>query len=449
MFGEGLRALETCDARSERRCGHCSKDFFNGWFWKPKARLKPSNPACRIEQHGCQAKRLLTLVALLGITFICAAEEAVTNQLQISLSSPLDYQVVQRSSRAQGSLNVSGSILPESRSALPLDALEVRLSGMSSAGNLPGEWQTLPFDARVAAFRGVIIVPAGGWYRLEVRALRDGEPMITNSVDHVGIGDIFVIAGQSNSANYGEKKETTQTGMVAAFDGTNWQLARDPEPGAGGTKGSFMPLFGDEMAGYFHVPVGIVATGVGSTSVREWLPPGTRISTLPPLTRNVVTVGAGQWEISGKIYDGFTARMKTFGPGGFRAVLWHQGESDAGQADSSRTLPGELYRQYLEQLIRDSRLVVGWNAPWFVAQASYHNPGDMSSPEIRAAQKAVWDDGLALPGPDTDTLTGDMREKNGLGIHMSAKGLKTHAHLWFEKVSPWLEQQLGENEKEK
>jgi hypothetical protein len=411
--------------------------------------LKPTKPDRRLELYGRPAKYLLTVAAVFGITFFCAADEAVTNQWQISLSSPLDYEVVQRSTQAEGQLIVAGTILPESRNVLPLDALEVRLAGKCSTGDLPGEWQPLPFDARVASFRGVVNVPAGGWYYLEVRALCQDKPMVTNRVNHVGIGDIFVIAGQSNSANYGEKKETTQTGLVAAFNGTNWQLAKDPEPGAGGAKGSFMPLFGDEMAGYFHVPVGVVATGIGSTSVREWLPPGTRISILPPLTRNVVTVGAGQWEISGKIFDGFTARMKKFGPGGFRAVLWHQGESDAGQSDGSRTLPGGLYRQYLEQLIRDSRQAIGWDAPWFVAQASYHNPGDMSSPDIRGAQKAVWDDGLALPGPDTDTLTGDMREKNGQGIHLSAEGLKAHAHLWFEKVRPWLELQLGEQEQAK
>jgi hypothetical protein len=76
-----------------------------------------------------------------------------------------------------------------------------------------------------------------------------------------------------------------------------------------------------------------------------------------------------------------------------------------------------------------------------VAQVSYH-PGEAGWPDTRAAQKAVWNDGLALPGPDTDTLTGDMREKNGTGVHMSAKGLKAHAHLWFEKIGPWLDQRL-------
>lgn len=323
--------------------------------------------------------------------------------------------------------------------------MEVRLAGESPFGKVPDTWLPVPCDSRVAAFRGEITLPAGGWYHFEIRAFRQDVEVASLSVEHIGVGEIFVIAGQSNSANYGEKKETTQTGLVVTFDDTGWQPAQDPEPGAGGKKGSFMPLFGDEMVSHFHVPVGIIAAGIGSTSVREWLPQGTRLSRLPPLTRNVVTVGGGQWESSGEIFNGFTARMKQLGPTGFRAVLWHQGESDAKQADPERTLPGALYRQYLEQLIVESRRVVGWNAPWFVAQASYHNSGDPASPDIRAAQKAVWDDGVALPGPDTDTLVGEMREKNGVGIHLSAKGLQAHAQLWYEKVSPWLEQQLGES----
>jgi hypothetical protein len=338
-------------------------------------------------------------------------------------------------------LTIAGAIEPESKNLPPPDKLEARVTGKSCFGDLSGQWQTLPCDPRVAAFRGELVLPAGGWYRLELRASRQGTNIASVVVEHVGIGEILVIAGQSNAANYGEEKQKTETGLVAAFDGTTWQLASDPEPGAGGKKGSFMPPFGDEITQRYQVPVGLVAMGIGSTSVREWLSAGTRLSGLPPLTRNVVTVGQGQWESSGTIFEKFTARMKQFGSNGFRAVLWHQGESDGRQADPERSLSGELYRQYLEQLIRDSRQAIGWQAPWFVAQVSYH-PGEARWPETRAAQKAAWNDGFALPGPDTDTLTGDMREKNGTGVHMSAKGLKAHAHLWFEKVSPWLDQQL-------
>lgn len=405
-------------------------------------------PALSRLQHALSP--LLLLVCAISLLFprfaatqSGAAEAASPAEMRIILASPLDFQVVQRSARTWGKLTVAGSIEAASKATPLPDQLEARVTGTSPFGNLPTQWQPLPCDPWVAAFRGELTLPSGGWYRLEVRALRHGTNVASAVVDHAGIGEIFVIAGQSNSANYGEEKQKTQSGLVAAFDGTRWQLAGDPEPGAGGKRGSFLPLFGDQIVEQFQVPVGLVATGIGATSVREWLPAGVRLSGLPPLTRNVVAVGEGQWESSGKIFEKFTDRLKQLGPEGFRVVLWHQGESDAHQADPERTLPGELYRRYLEQLIRDSRQVIGWEAPWFVAQASYHNPSDTASPDIRAAQKAVCTDGLAIMGPDTDTLTGDMREKNGAGIHMSAKGLQAHARLWFQKVSPWLEQQLA------
>jgi hypothetical protein len=149
----------------------------------------------------------------------------------------------------------------------------------------------------------------------------------------------------------------------------------------------------------------------------------------------------GEWESKGLIFSTFSARMKQLGPHGFRAVLWHQGESDAHQADATRTLPGQLYREYLEKLIHDSRREIGWNAPWFVALVSYHGPGDEASPDIRAAQAWLWRKRIALEGPDSDALKGDLRESGGQGVHFSGPGLREHAARWVEKVGPWLERQ--------
>lgn len=351
-------------------------------------------------------------------------------------------KVFQRSTRAGGTLIIAGTVLSEGKDIQPPDALGVLVSGKSAFGNLKSVWQPLPFDARVAGFRAQIPLPAGGWYRVQIRALRHGTAVATFEVEHVGMGEVFVIAGQSNSANYGEERQTPHAGLAASFDGAGWRPANDPQPGAGGNRGSFIPPFADAMAERFQVPIGIVATGVGGSSVREWLPPGAPVSRLPTITHHVVTTGSNQWAAAGKIFVKFTDRMKQLGPFGFRAVLWHQGESDANQADPQRTLPGDLYRQNMEQLIRDACQAIGWEAPWFVAQVSYHSPIDVASPDIRAAQKALWDAGLALPGPDTDALTGAMREKNGAGIHLSAKGLVEHGRLWVEKVAPWLELQL-------
>ena len=77
-----------------------------------------------------------------------------------------------------------------------------------------------------------------------------------------------------------------------------------------------------------------------------------------------------------------------------------------------------------------------------MAQASYHHPGDEGSPEIRAAQALTWKDTIALEGPDTDAIKGDLREDGGKGVHFSGPGLSEHAARWADKVAPWLEQNL-------
>jgi hypothetical protein len=364
-----------------------------------------------------------------------ASPLAAVHGTALTLASPQDYQVCQRASKDKGAIAISGEFtgpITESTS------LEARVVAEDSAG----EWRKLPAIFAGAKFSAELDAPAGGWYRVEVRVSSGGQVLAESSVEHVGVGEVFVVAGQSNSANHGEERQRTKTGRVASCNGGGWQLADDPQPGASGGGGSFLPPFGDAIAERFNVPVGFIACGIGATSVREWLPKGITFPNPPTIESRVAKLPDGTWESKGEAFEMFTGRIKQLGSRGFRAVLWHQGESDANQRDSTRTLPGSLYRDYLEDVIRESRRAIGWDAPWFVAQVSYHVPGDESSPEIRAAQAALWKDGLALEGPDTDALKGGLREAGGKGVHFSGPGLREHAARWVEKVAPWLEQQL-------
>jgi pimeloyl-ACP methyl ester carboxylesterase len=352
----------------------------------------------------------------------------------LTLASPRDYQVVQRNAQDKGNLAVEGVLTAADPKAATLEA-------RITANGTPGEWQKLAASFAQSTFQATLGVPAGGWHRIEVRALSGDKVVAEAAVEHVGVGEVFVVAGQSNSANHGEEKQSTKSGKVVTFDGKQWQLANDPQPGASGNGGSFLPPFGDAMAQRFGVPVGFIACGIGATSVREWLPKGARFPNPPTLTSRVRQLPSGEWESNGEAFDMLVARMKQMGPRGFRAVLWHQGESDANQKDPTRTLPGQLYRDYLVQVMRQSRHAIGWEAPWFVAQVSYHVPGDEASPDIRAAQASLWKDGIALAGPDSDALKGNLRENGGKGVHFSGPGLREHAAHWVEKVAPWLEQQ--------
>ena len=344
----------------------------------------------------------------------------------LPLDVPMDYQVFQRQTLHEGVVRVRGHA-PQGT-----EKVEVQLGGA---------W--LPAELSNGTFSADVKCSPAGWYVCRARAMGSGKLLAMAAVPHVGVGEVFVVAGQSNAANHGEERQKTKTGLVAAFDGRRWQPANDPQPGAGGEAGSFMPPLGDAIAEQFHVPVGIVACAAGGTSVRQWLPKGATFSNPPTVLYNVAQLPGGQWESRGELFAAMAGRMKQLGPHGFRAVLWHQGESDANQGDATHTLPGRLYRQYLEKVIRDSCHEIGWDAPWFVAQASYHTPDDRGSDDIRAAQKALWQTGVALEGPDTDALAGDYRDSGGKGVHFSGKGLRAHAALWAEKVTPWLAKQLG------
>jgi hypothetical protein len=305
----------------------------------------------------------------------------------------------------------------------------------------PQDWQAVPAATDDTSIAGSFDAPAGGWYRLDVRITSGGATLAENSVEHVGVGEVFIVAGQSNSANHGEEKQKTRTGLVSVRSDHGWQLANDPQPGASGKGGSFIPPLGDALAEKLKVPIGFVACGIGATSVREWLPKGSAFPNPPTLVGRVQKLPSGDWECKGDAYEMLIARMKSFGRGGFRAVLWHQGESDANQKDPQRTLSGKLYREYLEKIIRQSRKDVGWDVPWFVAQVSYHGPSDTGSPDIREAQASLWKDKIALQGPDSDALGKEFRERNGGGVHFSGAGLRDHDPRWPEKHKPSIEEQ--------
>jgi len=326
----------------------------------------------------------------------------------MTLRSPHDYQVFQRRGRLKGDVVVRGA------APAGCDAVEARLSGSSLEGPLSDRWQPAALTADKHGFDATLPTTAGGWYRLQVRALCDKKVLAETAVDHVGVGEVFVIAGQSNSTNCGEERLKTTSRLVSSFGGDGWQVADDPQPGShdGSAAGSPWPAFGDALAEKYKVPIAIASTGHGGSSVNDW-------------------------KADGDLFKWLLRRTDALGPHGFRAVLWHQGEADGG-------LSADDYAGQLTGVIQASRKAAGWEVPWFVAQASYRSLAVPTAASVRAGQKKLWDTKVALEGPDTDALGGDNRDQGGQGIHFSDKGLRAHGRLWAEKVSAYLDKASGE-----
>ncbi len=360
----------------------------------------------------------------------------------IVAESPLDYQVFQRTSQKVGRIRVGGNVLG---AAGDLEVRIIRPAAATAAEQVLVDWQPVTVNKADGSFAAEIATPAGGWYRVELRVVANhpasGDRPASAAIEHVGVGEVFVVAGQSNSTNWGSERQSNKTGMISSFDGGGWRLANDPQPGTqdGSQGGSFLPAFGDALYERLGVPIGVASTGAGGTSVRQWLPAGETMTNLPTVASHVREVSPGVWASTGELFDGFERRLAALGPHGCRAVLWHQGESDAGQAragyPADRQISGQQYREFMEKLVAASRREAKWDVPWFTAQTTYHSEADPGDEEFRAAQRELWQKGVTLEGPDTDALRSEYRDGN----HFNAKGLTAHGRLWADKVAAYIE----------
>lgn len=321
----------------------------------------------------------------------------MTNIEKLEIFSPTEYQVFQRNSKYYGQVLVSGQV------RIPYDNLKMRVTGMALKGKIVNEWHCLGASEN-GSFLSRIEVPAGGWFKLEIKANRKGKTAAGAEIERFGVGEVFVGAGQSNSANYGEERISQSSDMVSTFSGSSWRLADDPQPGIhdASDMGSPWPSFGDAMYKKLGVPIGIASTGHGGSSVNDWA-------------------------TGSELFNWMMTRIQQLGSEGFRAVLWHQGESDVEMASDE-------YYHKMQTLIHDSNVSARWVFPWFVARVSYHSPENTHWDNPRAAQNALWEDGVALKGPDTDLLDGENRDGGGLGIHFSKIGCINHGKAWAKLV---------------
>ncbi len=110
------------------------------------------------------------------------------NAQELSLSSPKDYQVFQRSTPVVGIVSIRGLWKVET-------GVAVQLEGRVIADSTEAPWRPLHASMRDGQFEAQIETAAGGWYRLEVRGLQEGKVIASSAVEHVGVGEVFVVAG--------------------------------------------------------------------------------------------------------------------------------------------------------------------------------------------------------------------------------------------------------------
>jgi len=343
---------------------------------------------------GC----LLAFLVLSGLPLLGAEEARVT----LTLSAPVSLRVFQRDAQDRADISLCGSV----NSGVDVVEAKAELLRGATRGKGTG-WIVIAKGGQIAregGFAGTLSLQAGGWYKLTVRARKGAQVVAETALDKIGVGEVFVTAGQSNSANYGDPRQKAKDERVVYFDGKAYVPATDPIPGGCGGGGSPWSILGDLIAKSQGVPVCFRSASLTWTEVKNWMPPDT------------------------ELYKNLVQCVRSFGANGVRAVLWHQGESD-----SLAKTPADTYSDRLQTITEALNRDCGYPLPWFVAQASFH-PGskEPEQREVAKGQQMLWKKKVAFQGPITDDLLGAKYRSDG--VHFNQAGLDAHAQRWFDAL---------------
>lgn len=351
---------------------------------------------------------------LVHTLLLVTAMAATAADLRIT-GGAADNQVFQRDEKNRADLALRGEG-PAGQS------VEVRVT--RKRGVVPGfEWS--PF-AKVAgnAWSGILTgLPVGGPYTIELRA-----GAARAAVHDVLVGDLWVLAGQSNMQGVGDlidvepphelvhnfdmsdqwvlAEEPLHT-LANAVDRVHWPRNQNKEPEkmsgdrlraflANRKKGAGLGLpFAVEMVKRTGVPVGLLSCAHGGTSMDQWDP--------------------RKKDQGGDSLYGSTYRRIQAAGGKVTGVLWYQGESDTGPGSSG------LYQEKFERLIAAFRSDLNAPAlPFYFVQLGRHvnysnQPGWNQVQEAeRLVESKVPHTGMA---PAIDLELDD-------GIHIGTQGLK-------------------------
>jgi hypothetical protein len=313
---------------------------------------------------------------------------------EVALTHPLPRQVIQRQKNNKAVVLIQGT----TRSTP--DSIEARV--VSLQGGKTTVWKTIVSQPSKPSFSGSLEVDAG-WYTLQVRSKKNGKVTTAAEVTPFGVGEVLIIAGQSNSANSGKPRLSAKDPRVSNYGAGLWVPARDPMRIATGGGGSPWPVLGDLLADLWDVPIGILSVGWGGTSVTQWQP-----------------------NHSKQLYPRLRRALAVVGKNGARAVLWHQGESDSAGKMSTTD-----YARLLNNVIAESRKDAGWTIPWYIAGVSYLPSSTTAAKKaIRQAQdQVVAGHPQNFAGPTTDDMIGTKWRHDR--VHFNEAGLREHARRWF------------------
>jgi sialate O-acetylesterase len=367
---------------------------------------------------------ILGLLAMSGTAFSQATprvqvqrKDQAREVVEIKVAAPISGQVFQRDSNGHADIPVE----------LTADRNDVVISTAVLYKNQVQVEGVVFSDGKLRN------VPTGGPYSITVyldpiekKGTNSGRVMGTQvaGVTNIFVGDLWVLAGQSNMQGVGDLINVEPTHPLVRSLGMDgkWVLAREPlhwlvdspDPVHSGdpatrkarsdaehktrTKGAGLGLpFASIIAKATNVPIGLVITAHGGTSLEQWNP-------------NKKDQGGNS------LYGSMMKQVRLAG-GKVKGVLWYQGESDALQGQAIANQYGQTFTKFIEALRSDYGQP---HLPVYYVQIGRFVNGSAPQPwnAVQEAQRKLVDD-----VPHTGVVSVIDLELDD-GIHVGTEGLK-------------------------
>jgi len=376
--------------------------------------------------------------------FLLAGALAWAQELRINIG-PAAGSVVQRNSDGRADIKLAGTAPKASLNRF----VEARIVGEGGQPLTGYDWRALERVKASLGWAGELKeVPQGGPYSIEIRVA--GSTRV-DSVKDFFIGDLWVLAGQSNMEGVGDLADVEPPDprirsfdqsdrwvlaseplhqLVNATDRVHWRKVKDVPTKMEGQeleqyvanrkKGAGLGLpFAKQMLQSTGVPIGLVPCAHGGTSMDQWNP-------------------ALRDKQGDSLYGATYRRFLSVG-GKVRGVLWYQGESES----SPKAAP--LFAEKFQKLIEAFRADFAQpDLPFYYVQIGRHvaftnqNEWNAVQEEQRRAEPRIPKVGMV---PSVDLSIDDI-------IHISTPDLKRLArrlsalamhdlHPEIEKFKPY------------
>lgn len=391
-------------------------------------------------------KYILSLI----IIILCLTSSFV--YCQITISYPTSRAVFQRNNSNQSPIYIAGNYTTFA------DKIEARAVArvMIPAQGTTTDWTTIQNNPANGYYYGSLNV-SGGWYDLEVRHWHGNTLLGTASVQRIGIGEVFVIAGQSNATGDGDLKNQGNYGPMANDDRvsivnhtvnypTNYGGIVLPRAEFSRLDSTFnispfgvsawcWGALGDTLTKRLNVPVAFFNGGWSGTGSNAWRE-SANDSTATPYNFFYFPRGMPYGNLRAAL-NFYAAQF------GVRAVLWHQGETD-----NFQTVSRDTYGNNLKTVITKSREHSGKsNLAWMVSKVSRFKGLDITKsrtwqPVIDAQNDVIGLNGntqanyttQVFEGPSTDNLVGpNVRTIDS--VHFVGNGHRILASVWNQQLN--------------